>query len=94
MTPAAMAVITVLTSGSRELKSDLKRKLVGFYRIKPLSILKVVIGFAAIVAVSILLSLLFGQSFGQFAFTEDFSFSLSFLWWTNVRNTKHRKWTF
>jgi membrane protease YdiL (CAAX protease family) len=76
MTPAATAVITVLTSGSRELKSDLKRKLVGFYRIKPLSILKAVIGFAVIVVVSILLSLPLGQSFGQFAFTEDFSFSI------------------
>jgi hypothetical protein len=76
MTPAMTAVITVLTSGSRELKSDLKRKLVGFYRIKPLSILKAVIGFAVIVVVSILLSLLLGQSFSQFAFTEDFSFSI------------------
>jgi membrane protease YdiL (CAAX protease family) len=76
MTPAATAVITVLTSGSRELKSDLKRKLVGFYRIKPFSILMAVIGFAVIVAVSILLSLLVGQSFSQFAFTEDFSFSI------------------
>jgi membrane protease YdiL (CAAX protease family) len=76
MTPAATAVITVLTSGSRELKSDLKRKLVGFYRLKPLSIVKAVIGFAVIVVVSILLSLLLGQSCGQFAFTEDFSFSI------------------
>jgi membrane protease YdiL (CAAX protease family) len=39
MTPAATAVITVFTSGSRELKSDLKRKLVGFYRVKLLTIL-------------------------------------------------------
>lgn len=36
LAPAATAVVTVLTSGSRELKQDLRRKLVGFYRIKPL----------------------------------------------------------
>lgn len=75
MAPAVTAVITVLASGSRALKADLKRKLVGFYRIKPRSILAAVIGFVAIVAVSILLSLLFGQSLGQFAFTEGFSFA-------------------
>lgn len=74
--PAVTAVITVLTSGSRELKTDLKRKLIGFYRIRPLSILAAVVGFMGIVAVSILLSLLAGQSLEQFAFTEDFSFSV------------------
>ena len=35
-----------------------------------------VIGFMAIVALPILLSRLFGQSLDQFAFTEDFSFSI------------------
>ena len=74
--PAVTAVITVLTSGSKALKSDLKRKLVGFYRIKPFSILAAVVGFMAIIAVSILLSLLAGQTLEQFAFTEDFSFSV------------------
>lgn len=76
MAPAVTALVTVLTSGSRELKDDLKRKLVGFYRVKPLSILAAVIGFLIIIAVSILLSTLFGQSLEQFAFTEDFSFSV------------------
>ena len=76
MAPAVTAVITVLTSGSRALKQDLKRKLVGFYRIKPLSILVAILGFAVVVALSILLSTLFGQSLDQFAFTEDFSFSI------------------
>ena len=55
-------VITVLTSGSKALKADLRWKLVGFYRIRPRSILAAVIGFMTIVAVSILLSLLFGKS--------------------------------
>ena len=76
LSPAVTAVVTVLTSGSEALKRDLKRKLVGFYRIKPLSILMAVIAFLAIVALSILLSTLFGQSLEQFAFTEDFSFSI------------------
>ena len=76
MAPAVTAVVTVLTSKSKALKQDLKRKLVGFYRIKPLSILAAIVGFMAIVALSILLSTLFGQSLSQFAFTEDFSFSI------------------
>lgn len=76
MSPAVTAVITVLTSKNKTLKQDLKRKIIGFYRIKPLSILAGIIGFMAIVALSILLSLLFGQSIDQFSFTEDFSFSI------------------
>lgn len=76
LAPAVTAVITVLTSGCRALKDDLKRKLVGFYRIRPLNILAAVVVFMIIVALSILLSLLFGQSLDQFAFTEDFSFSV------------------
>ena len=76
MAPAVTAIVTVRASGSRALKLDLRRKLVGFYRVKPLSILAAIVGFAAIVAFSILLSTLFGQSLDQFAFTEDFSFSI------------------
>lgn len=76
ISPAVIAVITVLTSGNKALKADLKRKLIGFYRIRPLSILMAVVGFMVIVAFSILLSVLAGQSLEQFAFTEDFSFSV------------------
>lgn len=74
--PAVTAVVTVLTSKNKALKSDLKRKLVGFYRVKPVSILIAVLAFGIIVAVSIILSVLFGQSLEQFSFTEDFSFSV------------------
>lgn len=77
ISPAATAVVTVLTSGNAALKNDLKRKLAGFYRLNPLNILTAVLVFAAIVALSILLSTLFGQSLDQFAFTEDFSFSIN-----------------
>ena len=31
--PSATAIITVLTSGSKALKQDLKRKIVGFYKL-------------------------------------------------------------
>lgn len=74
LAPAVTAV--VMTSDSTALKRDLKRKLVGVYRIKPLSIFMAVIGFMIIVALSILLSTLFGQSLDQFAFTDGFSFSV------------------
>lgn len=77
ITPAVAAVITVQTSGSTALKQDLKRKLVGFYRLKPLSIMAAIIGFMAIVVISILLSTLFGQSLDQFALTDGFSFSVA-----------------
>lgn len=74
--PAVTAVITVLASKNKVLKTDLKRKLIGFYRIKPLNIIVAVLGFMVIVVLSILLSVLVGQSLEQFAFTEDFSFSV------------------
>ena len=74
--PAVTAVITVLTSGDKALKTDLRRKLIGFYRIKFFSIIEAVIGFLVIVVLSILLSVLAGQSLEQFTFTEDFSFSV------------------
>lgn len=74
--PSATAVITVFTSGSKALKMDFKRKLAGFYRIKPFSIIAAIVGFMGIVVLSILFSVLAGQSLEQFAFTEDFSFSV------------------
>lgn len=73
--PSTVAVITVFRSGSPPLKEDFQKKLVGFYRLRPLNILFAVLVFSTIVAVSILLSTLFGQSLSQFAFTDDFSFS-------------------
>lgn len=78
ISPAVTAVTTVLTSGSKALKADLKRKLVGFYRIKPLNILAAILVFMLLVIASILLStVIAGQSLNQFAFTEDFSFSIN-----------------
>ncbi|MBP5298342.1 MAG: CPBP family intramembrane metalloprotease [Lachnospiraceae bacterium] len=74
--PAATAVVTVLTSKNKMLKEDLKRKIVGFYRIKPKYILLGFLLYGVAVAASIGISVLFGGSPDQFSFTEDFSFSI------------------
>ena len=47
----------------------------GLYKVRWGNVLLAVLQFAGIVAASILLSLLFGQSLDQFSFTEDFSFT-------------------
>ena len=77
ISPAATAVVTVLTSNNKSLKDDLKRKVVGFYRIRPLYILIPVLIFGVIVLCSIGTSILFGGSPEQFSFTEGFSFSVA-----------------
>ena len=75
LAPAAVSTVFVLASGSELLKKDLKIKLIGLYKVKWRNVLLAVVQFAGIVACSILLSLAFGQSLDQFAFTEDFSFT-------------------
>ncbi|MCR5267938.1 MAG: CPBP family intramembrane metalloprotease [Lachnospiraceae bacterium] len=77
ISPSVIAVVTILTSKNRMLKEDLKRKLVGCYRIKPLYILLAVALFGVTVAISIAISVLFGGSTEQFSFTQDFSFSIA-----------------
>ncbi len=74
--PSVIAVVTILTSKNKMLKEDLKRKLVGCYRIRPLYILLAVAIFGVVVVISIGISVLFGGSPAQFSFTEDFSFSI------------------
>ena len=73
--PAVISTIFVLASDSEALKQDLKNKVFGFYKVKWQNVILAIIVFAAIIVASILLSLLFGQSIEQFAFTEDFSFT-------------------
>lgn len=75
LAPAAVSTIFVVVSGSDMLKKDLKIKLIDFYKVKWKNVLVAIIQFAGIIVASILLSLLFGQSTDQFAFTEDFSFT-------------------
>ena len=73
--PAIISTIFVLASDSEALKQDLKNKVFGFYKVKWQNVILAIIVFAMIIVASILLSLLFGQSIEQFAFTEDFSFT-------------------
>ena len=75
LAPGVISTVFVLVSGSEPLKRDLKNKIVGFYKVNWLNVLWAIVVFAIIVASSILLSLAFGQSLDQFAFTEDFSFT-------------------
>ena len=73
--PAVVSTVFILASGNVELKKDMKNKIIGLYKVKWINVFWAVIVFALIVVLSILLSLLFGQSLNQFSFTEDFSFS-------------------
>ena len=73
--PAVISTIFVLASDSEALKQDLKNKVFGFYKVKWQNVILAIIVFAMIIVASILISLLFGQSIEQFAFTEDFSFT-------------------
>ena len=75
LSPAMVAVIIVFSSKNDSLKNDFKRKLVGFYKLKPLNLFIAIVAFVLIVACSILLSVFLGQSLNQFSFTEDFSFT-------------------
>ncbi|MBO4608496.1 MAG: CPBP family intramembrane metalloprotease, partial [Lachnospiraceae bacterium] len=75
LAPAVVSTVFVLASGNDLLKKDLKVKLIGLYKVKWKNVLIAIVQFAGIVACSILLSLLFGQSLDQFSFTEDFSFT-------------------
>ena len=75
MAPAIVSTVFIMASGSDALKQDFKNKIIGFYKVKWLNVVWAVIVFAIIIVCSILLSLLFGQSINQFAFTESFSFT-------------------
>lgn len=76
ISPAVIAVITVLSSKNQALIHDFKKKITGFYRIQPRYIVAAVFLFALVVVASIGTSILFGGDAAQFSFTEDFSFSI------------------
>lgn len=77
LVPAIVAITTIFRSKNNMLKNDFKKKLISFYRIKPLKLLMAIIIFIFIVVLSILISTLFGESITQLSFTEGFSFSIS-----------------
>ena len=75
LAPAVVSTLFVVLSGSDALKKDLKNKIIGFYKVRWRNVILAVALFAGMIAVTILLSLAFGQSLDQFSFTEDFSFT-------------------
>ena len=75
ISPAVVSTVFIMASGSDALKKDLKNKIFDFYKVKWGNVIIAIVVFALIVAGSILLSLLFGQSIDQFSFTEDFNFT-------------------
>lgn len=74
--PTFVTLYMVFASKSSAVKQDFKKKIVGFYRVKPLNLLFAITLMGAVIGISILLSLLFGQSTDQFSFAEGFSFSI------------------
>ena len=72
--PAGTAVLTVLLSKSKALKSDLKRKLIGFYRVHSVNLFSAFTLFVCIVAVSILLSVFLVRVWISFRLLRDFLF--------------------
>ena len=75
LVPSVTAIFTVLSSKNAELKLDLRLKITGLFRVRPLVVAAAIGAFAAIIAASVLLSTLFGQSLDQFSFVDDFSFA-------------------
>lgn len=76
ISPAVVAITMVLTSKNKSLIDDFKKKITSFYRIRPKYIVIAVLAFAAVVIMSVGVSILFGGSLNQMSFTEDFSFSI------------------
>lgn len=75
LAPAVVSTVFVMLSGSDSLKRDFKNKIFGFYKVKWKNVILATCVFAVIIASSIILSLVFGQSIDQFSFTDDFSFT-------------------
>jgi membrane protease YdiL (CAAX protease family) len=75
LSPAVVAIATVLASKDERLRRDFKRKMAGLRKLSPGNLLIAIAVFVAIIAASILLSTAFGQSLDQFALTDDFSFT-------------------
>ena len=75
LVPPITALCTIMRSKNSALKRDLRDKLIGLFRVKPVTVISAIILFGMIVVASILLSTLFGQSISQFAFADDFSFA-------------------
>lgn len=76
LVPAVVSLLMVVTSKSPALKKDYREKLNGFHRLNLSNVLPAILVFGAVIVVSILVSLLFGESVAQFSFVDGFSFSI------------------
>ena len=74
--PFGVALWMIMASKSRELKKGFVNKLTNFKFINPSSIPPMLLIMPVCVVLSILISVLFGQSIGQLKFAEGFSFSV------------------
>lgn len=75
LSPAVIAIMMVMTSKSKEIKKDFAKRIVDVSRLNIPNLLVAVLLFFISVAISIVISTLFGQSFNQFSFVEEFSFT-------------------
>lgn len=75
--PSVVAVLMVGRSKNAALKQDFKEKLLSVKRVNVPNILIGSAAFSLVIFLSILISLLFGESREQFSFVGGFSFSIS-----------------
>lgn len=76
MAPATISLVSILGSGNADLKKDFFKRTKDLKRINWLFLILSIVGFLIAIVFSILVSVVFGQSLDQFAFT-DFSLSLN-----------------
>ncbi len=76
LVPAVVAFIMVRRSKCEVLQKDYRNKLVGFYRVNWLNLIVGAVLFGIVIAASILVSTMFGESLDQFSFVGGFSFSI------------------
>lgn len=72
--PAIVSTVMILKSKDKALICDFKERCLNFGKCKVSNIAIIVLIYLVSVGASILVSLCFGQSMGQFSFAEEFSF--------------------
>lgn len=75
LSPAVVAISMIISSKNSKIKEDFSKRIVDFSRLNVPNLLLAVLLFFVSVAVSIIISTMFGQSLDQFSFTDDFSFT-------------------
>lgn len=75
MAPAVIATVMIMRSKNKELKKDFVKRIVEVSRLNIPNLLLAVVLFFVSVAIAIVISTLFGQSFDQFSFVDEFSFT-------------------